>query len=55
MARTHGIISYGTPEDRARLAAIAQAERMSGSEWIIEKIRERYKELYGDTKPPIGD
>lgn len=46
--KNHGIIAYGTPEDRTKLAAVAKAMGMSGSAWLIEQIRARYKELFGD-------
>lgn len=46
-AKNKGIIAYGTPEDREKLEAVAQAESRSGSSWIIHMIRERHKELFG--------
>lgn len=53
MARNSGIIAYGTQDDRARLAAISKVEGRSGSVVIIEMIRERYKQLFGDLPPPV--
>lgn len=47
MARQHGIIAYGEREDREKLKAIAEAERLSGSEWIIKAIRSRHEDLFG--------
>jgi hypothetical protein len=44
--KNHGIIAYGTPEDREKLAAVAKAMGVSGSAWIIEQIRVRYQELF---------
>lgn len=48
MGRPLGIISYGTAEDRLRLKRVAEAENRSGSDWIIQVIRQRYKELFGE-------
>ena len=42
------IISRGKPEDRRRLAAIAQLEETSGSDVVIKLIRQRYTELFGE-------
>lgn len=50
--RNAGIIAYGTPEDRLRLAAVSNAMAKSGSELIIEMIRARYVELFGDLEVP---
>lgn len=52
MKRDQGIIAYGTPDDRAKLAHVAHASGVSGSEWMITAIRVRYAELFGDLPPP---
>ena len=52
MKRDQGIIAYGTPDDRAKLAHVAHASGVSGSEWMIKAIRARYVELFGDLPPP---
>jgi hypothetical protein len=44
--RKHGIIAYGTEEDREKLAALAKAAGLrSGSLWLIKQIREQHKAL----------
>ena len=49
MTRSHNaIIAYGKADDRAKLAAIAKSEGSSGSQVIINHIRARYTELFGD-------
>lgn len=54
MARQAGIIAYGTPEDRLRLAAIVEATQgRSGSVVVIDLIRARYAELFGDLDPKL--
>ncbi len=45
--RNAGIIAYGTEEDREKLAILADTYRMSGSEWIVKTIRDRFAELFG--------
>lgn len=45
------IVAYGTKDDRLRLAAVAKAQGRSGSSWLIELIRARYAELFGDLDP----
>lgn len=49
--RHKGIIAYGTEEDRQRLAVLAQLSGKSGSELIVEMIRERFHNLFGNTDP----
>lgn len=52
MARNTGIIAYGDPEDRARLAEVVSATAAkSGSDWIITQIRQAHFELFGDAPP----
>lgn len=51
MASKHGIIAYGKAEDRLKLAAIAAADKRSGSNVVIDLIRARYKLLYGNIDP----
>ena len=53
MAKPLGIISYGKPDDRLKLAAIAKHEGVTGSKVILNHIRARYKELYGDMDPSL--
>jgi hypothetical protein len=55
MSKATPIISRGEPEDRARLASIAEFEGCSGSSVVIQLIRQRYKELFGDLKPQSGE
>lgn len=55
MARQHGIIAYGNAEDRLRLAAIADLTQRSGSTVIIDFIRDRYAELFGDLDPKLTE
>lgn len=52
--KSAAIIARGKPDDRARLAAIARHESRSGSDVLIQMIRTRYLELFGDTPPPMG-
>ena len=49
--RNHGIIAYGAPDDRLKLAALSDALKKSGSQLIIDFIRQRYEEVYGDLDP----
>lgn len=49
--RNHGIIAYGTPDDRLRLAALSATLNKSGSQLIVDYIRERYKQVFGDLDP----
>jgi hypothetical protein len=52
MARSVGIMAYGSPEDRLRLEALTRLEnKKSSSEWLIAQIRQHYDELFGDQKP----
>lgn len=53
MRKPIGIIAYGKPEDRNRLAAIAHSEGKTGSKVIVDFIRARYKELYGNMDPTL--
>lgn len=54
MKNSTAIIARGQPDDRLKLAAIARFEAQSGSEIVIQMIRSRYRELFGDTPPPPG-
>lgn len=49
--RHKGIIAYGTEEDRKKLAILAHLSNKSGSEVIIQMIREKYAAVLGDTAP----
>ncbi len=49
--RDKGIIIYGTDEDRKKLAAMASVSDQSGSEFLIELLRSRYRTLFGETDP----
>lgn len=51
MARAKGIIAYGTDLDREKLAALAQLNDQSGSEWIVEQIRSVYRQAFGEADP----
>lgn len=51
MTRHKGIIAYGTESDREKLAALSKLSGKSGSELIINMIRNQYKEVLGDTLP----
>lgn len=52
--KDRGIICYATAEDRQRLAAIVKLEgSRSGSAWLLEQIRKRYAELFGDLDPRL--
>lgn len=44
-------MAYGTKEDRDRLAILAKLERRSSSEWLIDKIRQEYRTIFGDQPP----
>jgi hypothetical protein len=43
MAHAKGIIAYGTDEDRRKLAELAKAEGVSGSQWLLRQIRKVYE------------
>jgi hypothetical protein len=47
MAKSVGIIGYGTPEDRLKLEALAKLAKTSASQWLIQQIRDKYKEIFG--------
>jgi len=49
--RHKGIIAYGTDLDRQKLAVLSQLSGKSGSELIIEMIREKYAGVLGETEP----
>lgn len=49
--RNKGIIAYGTDVDREKLSVIAELSCISASEWLINKIRESYRESFGDADP----
>lgn len=51
--RNAGIIAYGTEEDREKLAVLADTYQMSGSEWIVKMIRERYAQLFTEIEPKV--
>ncbi|CCV12918.1 hypothetical protein [Mesorhizobium sp. STM 4661] len=51
MTRHKGIIAYGTELDRQKLAALAQLSGKSGSEFLVEMIREKYSLTLGETDP----
>ena len=51
MARKVAIISYGTQDDRERVAALARLHKTSVSDYVLSKIRSGYQEIYGDTPP----
>jgi hypothetical protein len=51
MARPPAITAYGTADDRLRLAAISRLDGRSGSEILIEFVRTRYREMFGDLAP----
>lgn len=54
MSKPVGIIAYGKSEDRLKLAAVAKRDGMTGSKVILNYIRARYKELYGDMDPSLA-
>lgn len=45
--RSKGIIAYGTQADRDKLARLADLLDRSGSQVIIDLIRERFADLFG--------
>lgn len=47
MAKSVGIIAYGSPEDRKKLEQLAKLAGLSGSQWLIQMIREKHKEIFG--------
>lgn len=49
-----GIMAYGTPDDRAKLAVLAGVMNQSSSEWLIAKIRAEYTNAFGDLAPNPG-
>lgn len=51
MARAKGIMAYGTEEDRLKLAALSKVLGKSGSELLIEMIRQKYAETIGVLDP----
>lgn len=53
MARPLMLSAYGTQDDRLKLAALSQSEGRSGSEIIVEFIRTRYREVFGDLDPSL--
>jgi hypothetical protein len=53
VSKLKGIIAYGRPEDREKLAVLAQLANQSASEWIIARIRENYAAAFGETDPKL--
>lgn len=51
MKNDKGIIAYGTELDREKLAVLATLSGQSGSEWIVNQIREVYGNAFGDVAP----
>jgi hypothetical protein len=51
MARSVALMGYGTLEDRLKLEALARLKNVSSSQWLIEQIRDAYRDIYGDTPP----
>lgn len=51
MARPPAITAYGNADDRLRLAALSRIDGRSGSEIIIDFVRTRYRETFGDLPP----
>lgn len=49
--RNKGIIAYGTDEDREKLAVLADTYGLSGSEFLIKMIREKFEQLFGASVP----
>ena len=49
--RHKGIIAYGTEEDRAKLAKLAELRQQSGSQYVIDMIRSNYAAAFGDAAP----
>lgn len=53
--RSETITTYGTPKDRAKLAALARLRRKSVSTYLVEMIREQYAAIYDDADPESID
>lgn len=51
--RHKGIIAYGTEEDRKKVSVLSSLANQSTSEFIIETIRSRYKDVVGDVDPDV--
>ncbi|WP_353640750.1 hypothetical protein [Mesorhizobium sp. WSM2239] len=51
MKRNKGIIAYGTEEDRAKLAVLADLTGKTASDWIVKEIRKQYAAAFGETPP----
>jgi hypothetical protein len=48
-----GIMAYGTQLDRDKLAIMASVESKSASQWILDKIRAEYSQVFGEVQPDI--
>lgn len=46
-----GIMAYGTQQDRCKLAVLAGATGVSASQWILDKIRTEYNQVFGQVEP----
>ena len=46
-----GIMAYGTQLDRDKLAVLASVENKSSSQWILERIRSEYNQVFGEVQP----
>ena len=44
-------MAYGTQLDRDKLAVLASVEDMSSSQWILERIRSEYNQVFGEVQP----
>ena len=51
MARKVAITSYGTQDDREKVAVLARLHKTSASDYLLSLIRSGYQEIYGDTPP----
>lgn len=45
------LTAYGQPSDREKLEVLAGQKNLSSSQYIIQKIRDEYERLFGDTPP----
>lgn len=54
MAKAAGIFARGKPDDRLKLAAIADHDQKSGSSVLIDHIRARYELLFGNMDPSLA-
>lgn len=51
--RNRTLTAYGTQADQDKLAVLAEQSGETASTWLIKKIQDEYRRLYGETPPHL--